>query len=111
MHTIPWPSNGLLPPIATFASRQPTAANEIFKVVHDTCTQSEPVEDSYGEEEGDDNSNKDFQQDHIDSEYSQLISVLEHCDKHAHMPSKSMDVLDGVACASLSLDIVRLARM
>src|SRR5260370_34462718 len=100
MCTTQRPSNQLLPPIITFASRQPTAADEIFKVLHGPCVQSKPAVDSDGEEE--DLANN--------SEYGQLISTLEHHDRHAHT-GESRDVLDGVACASLSLDIACLAEM
>ena len=41
-----------------------------------------------------------------DSEYAQLVSMLESHDKHMCMLSESTDVLEGVACASLSLDIM-----
>jgi len=41
-----------------------------------------------------------------DSEYARLVSTLESHDKHTHMLSESTDVLEGVACASLSLDIM-----
>ena len=40
-----------------------------------------------------------------DSEYAQLVSTLDR-DKHTRMLSESADVLEGVACASLSLDIM-----
>ena len=79
--------------------------------MHGTCVQFEPVMDSNGEEDlGNNDSMKDFWQDHIDSEYGWLISVLEHCG--GHVPTgESTDVLDGVACALLSLDIAHLSEM
>ncbi len=78
-------------------------ANKFFKVAHEL--QTDAAEDSDTElddHDGDFNNN---------SEYAQLVSMLESCDKHMCMWSESADVLEGVACASLSLDIMHLTKM
>ncbi len=103
-------SGGILPSFALLTHMQPTTADDLFCDTHKEWTIAGQGMGEWDEEDNMDNDG--LGETGEDLEYVKLISQLEQWRRDdAKVSMDVQDMLNGVACTSLSLDIVQLTHM